>query len=568
MTINPFFQPSWPRSVPQEKEQVTFDSVVCSAVHFLFSVIFLPYGIYRLASAGVARFSAKLLYAAPTEAYMKEAHRRETKEYLRSQHNGVTVPLQTPDGYYIDNMLFRGEQRKALIYCTGRLGFYDSRDSFDYIDDIVSRVGDINMFLFNPRGVGDSEGVPSDHGLAMDVYSAFKYLVEVEHFAPEDIVIYGYSLGGGFGALGAELIQKEFPDAKINLLCERSFGELEDSVRQVFLDRFASWPILANILSKLAVALLHSCQWEMDAERAAASLKGKLCIVYSKVDEAIPFISTLYSRMKHRVRDGLILQPIRCVKMLANEVVNAVSAHARGLTFWEKFEIANELKRMFSLQPEDPINIRNVKEIGSPSQGPDKDFHVALHAANRLNEYFQRTPEEVDAMTDQLTTVLHSVQSEELLLRHFEQQEIALKRGEEPLSVNVSPQAVKAFYMRVLNRTRVSILLEQLEKKVREHGVQAPERRLMQKLEEIPLSAEDAQALGMTNLAHRLYGEYYTVYEQLRRNGVAWPAPHSVEFGRQGFNAQIPIPNIVRIRAIENLKRSLIQSGWYLSPPS
>ncbi len=552
MTIKPFFQPSWPQSLPQEV--ITAEAVMYSTAHLLFSIIFIPYGIYRAVSAGVAKLASVALYPTPWVAYFNEKHRRETKEQLRNHHNGMTVPLKTADGLKIDNMLFRGEQKKAVIYCTGRGECYDSKGSFEYINGITKRVGDINLFLLNPRGVGDSEGTSSPEGFALDIYSCFKYLVEVEGISAEDIVIYGYSLGGGYGALGAELIQKEFPDAKINILNERSFSSLEEEVRQIFMQKFASYPLLASIVSKIFSMLLVHCEWEIDTERAASSLKGKVCVVYNKVDETIPFLSSLYSRMKQLAKENLVERPIRCVKLLTTETINAISAHARILTPWEEHEVANELKRMLNLQAEEPIHLRHVKELGSERsaelQGPDKAFHCASHAARRLHEYLQRAPQDADAMTNQMMLVLHGVETEALLSRHFQQQDAALARSEEPLSIDVSPQAVKAFYLRVLSRARASILLEQLEKKVREHGVQEPERKLLKELEQLPLSPEDAQALGLTNLSHRLYGEYFTVHEELRRSGIAWPAPQSCEFGRQGFNAQIPIPNIVRIRAL------------------
>ena len=52
-----------------------------------------------------------------------------------------------------------------------------------------------NLFTLDYRGFGDSDGTPSERGLYSDATAGYRYLVEREHVAPADIILYGHSLG-------------------------------------------------------------------------------------------------------------------------------------------------------------------------------------------------------------------------------------------------------------------------------------------------------------------------------------------------------------------------------------
>lgn len=564
-SVNSFFKPSWPKEALNREEPVV-EHWMRSSARTLFSIIFFPYGLYQLAAAGINKLSAIALYPSPITAYFERVNRREMKKFLQTHHEGETIPLKTPDGCKIDNMLFRGSEKKAVIYCTGRGGFFESKANFEYIYDITKRVGDINLFLLNPRGVGDSEGTPTPEGMALDVYSTFKYLVEKEGFSPDDIVIYGYSLGSGYGSLGAELVQKEYPDSEINFLSERSFCNLEEQVKHMVLQKLVSYPRLASILSRLAVHLLHCCKWPINTEGAISALKGNVCIVYNKIDDTIPFVSSLYKRMKKRAQEGQLEKPIRCVKLLPIPGSKESSPHARQLTPWEKYEVANELKRMLHIPHDAPIDLKNVKDLGVTgpkiSKTADHTFNFALHAMNQIEQILHQAPEEPKILADKLMMIFHGIQRQKKLLQHFQKQEQALKLIEDPSTVDLSPKGVKEFYLKVLARARVSMIIDHLEKKAKEGKFSTEERILLEKLEQISLLPDDARALGTTNPAHRLFYEYYAVHEAIRGSGVAWPAPDSPEFGRLGFYGAIYVPNLVRIKALENFKALLTQAGW------
>lgn len=68
---------------------------------------------------------------------------------------------------------------------------------------------DANVLAIDYRGFGDSEGVPSEQGLARDARAAWDWLVHPDQGAKaEDILIVGHSLGTAVATkLGVELAQ-------------------------------------------------------------------------------------------------------------------------------------------------------------------------------------------------------------------------------------------------------------------------------------------------------------------------------------------------------------------------
>ena len=477
----PLFQADWPQSLPSAPAKDK--SFVHTAAHSLFSLIFFPYGIYRLAKAGCKKLAGNIVYSSPSAAHSNRMRRAKFRDSLVRHYGGENLSVRTPDGHKINGMLCRGTEKKAIIYCIGRGEYFESGRVFNRIHDIAEQVGDINLLLFNPRGVGENEGDPSAKGAALDLYSLFQYLVKVEGIDPNDIVIYGHSLGGAYGTLGAELAQKEYPKAKINLLSDRSFYDYGETIRQFVLKQLGALKPLKDhpeirkriekIVSQIIVGLVEFSEWEIQAEKAFKSLKGRVCLVYSKVDQLVPRSTSAYKKIQENYSGE---QPIRCIKLFEpDEAAPAQPSHARYFAPWEKFEIVNELKAMLQLQPEEPINLRRVKEIGPTKsselprlskKGPDRDFDIALHAATRLYDYLDSAPEDVDVMTERLMTIFSSVQTDSLLFRHFLEQENALKKVEEPPSVSANPQGTKAFYLHVFAKVREALLLEQAEKNI------------------------------------------------------------------------------------------------------
>ncbi|KZT12160.1 alpha/beta-hydrolase [Laetiporus sulphureus 93-53] len=75
-----------------------------------------------------------------------------------------------------------------------------------------------NIFAIDYRGFGDSAGIPSEPGLAIDAYTAWNWLMD--HGAgPQDVLIIGHSLGTGVASkLGSQLAREDVKPRGIVLI--------------------------------------------------------------------------------------------------------------------------------------------------------------------------------------------------------------------------------------------------------------------------------------------------------------------------------------------------------------
>jgi hypothetical protein len=54
----------------------------------------------------------------------------------------------------------------------------------------------INLFIFDYRGYGKSEGEPNEVGVYLDSQAAYDWLVNIKKIPPSKIILFGRSLGG------------------------------------------------------------------------------------------------------------------------------------------------------------------------------------------------------------------------------------------------------------------------------------------------------------------------------------------------------------------------------------
>ncbi len=92
-------------------------------------------------------------------------------------------------GYWVESC---GERSGiTLLYCHG------NKDNIDEYWDrvmLLHRLG-VNVFIFDYRGFGRSEGETSEEGLYADSEAALDYVLSTREVPPDSLCIYGYSLG-------------------------------------------------------------------------------------------------------------------------------------------------------------------------------------------------------------------------------------------------------------------------------------------------------------------------------------------------------------------------------------
>jgi len=97
-----------------------------------------------------------------------------------------------------------------------------------------------NVFIFDYRGYGASEGAPSLEGAQLDIDAAMQTLLARADVDKDRIVIYGQSLGG---ALGAYYVAHSAHRGRIRaLVIESAFSDYVGIAREKFAEHWITWP--------------------------------------------------------------------------------------------------------------------------------------------------------------------------------------------------------------------------------------------------------------------------------------------------------------------------------------
>ncbi|MFC1954130.1 alpha/beta hydrolase [Chloroflexota bacterium] len=174
------------------------------------------------------------------------------------------VSFETTDGLKLSGWFIPCEgARGVILFCHGNAGNISHR--LDSIQ-IFHRLG-LDVFIFDYRGYGQSEGKPSESGTYRDVEAAWQYLVEERQVSPGKIVVFGRSIGGAVAAWQA---RSHMPGA---LILESSLTSVPD--------------IAAKLYPYLPVKLMS--RFKYDTERYLKGINCPVLIVHSPNDEMMPF---------------------------------------------------------------------------------------------------------------------------------------------------------------------------------------------------------------------------------------------------------------------------------------
>ncbi|MFC1562072.1 alpha/beta hydrolase [candidate division KSB1 bacterium] len=124
-----------------------------------------------------------------------------------------TADNLTLNGWYIPVE----NSRATLLFCHGNAG--NISDRLD-LASIFCELG-FNVFIFDYRGYGKSEGKPTEEGTYLDIEAAWDYLAKERGTDPATIFVYGRSLGGPVAAylaknrsIGGLILQATFTSVR------------------------------------------------------------------------------------------------------------------------------------------------------------------------------------------------------------------------------------------------------------------------------------------------------------------------------------------------------------------
>jgi fermentation-respiration switch protein FrsA (DUF1100 family) len=135
------------------------------------------------------------------------------------------VIFKTDDDLSLNGWYVPAENSKmTVLFCHGNGGNIMHR--LDSIN-IFYNLG-LNCFIFDYRGYGSSEGKPGEEGTYLDVKAAYEWLTKEKGISPNDIIIFGRSLGGSIATQLASKVQSRA------LIIESTFTSYVDIGRKFY----------------------------------------------------------------------------------------------------------------------------------------------------------------------------------------------------------------------------------------------------------------------------------------------------------------------------------------------
>ncbi len=125
----------------------------------------------------------------------------------------------------------------------------------------------LNVFIFDYRGYGKSEGKPDEKGILLDSQAAYDTLMKQKGVSASSVILFGRSLGGSFAAHTAS------KNPAAGLILESAFTNAQDMADQMF----SVFPVGWFLRSKL------------DTLGAVADLKIPKLFIHGNQDEIVPY---------------------------------------------------------------------------------------------------------------------------------------------------------------------------------------------------------------------------------------------------------------------------------------
>lgn len=174
------------------------------------------------------------------------------------------INFETADGVRLSGWFIPSDTARAVIlFCHGNAGNISDRlDSIRIFHQL-----ELDVFIFDYRGYGESKGKPSEQGTYEDAEAAWRYLVEIRKADPGRIIVFGRSLGG---AVASWLAHKHTPSM---LILESSFTSIKD--------------IAATLYPYLPVRWL--LRFEYNTAEYLRRVDCPVLVIHSPNDEIMPF---------------------------------------------------------------------------------------------------------------------------------------------------------------------------------------------------------------------------------------------------------------------------------------
>ena len=211
---------------------------------------------------GIALFGGLVWLQQPSMIFFPSARLVMTPQDWGLAYDDVS--FSTADGVSLHGWYVpRDGARNVVLFLHGNAGNISHRgESVRIFHDLG-----LDVFIFDYRGYGRSEGRPSETGLYEDARAAWRHLTEERGIDGGNVVIFGRSLGG---AVAARLASEVDPGA---VIIESAFTSARDVARAVF-----------PVVSRLSLV-----RFEFRAAESLAQVAAPVLVLHSRDDEIMPF---------------------------------------------------------------------------------------------------------------------------------------------------------------------------------------------------------------------------------------------------------------------------------------
>lgn len=223
-----------------------------SVLASIFTVVLIGYGCWAVI----------LYYMQPAFLYSPVREIPYTPEEIGLEYEEVT--FRTADRLRLSGWYVPAEGAElTLLFCHGNGGNMMHR--LDSIS-IFHSLG-LNVFIFDYRGYGNSEGKCSEEGTYFDVRGAYRWLKKKKKTSPKDIILFGRSLGGSIATYLATKVKVRA------LVIESTFTSYVDIGKKFYPYMPVRWFARFNYPTKEYIR----------------KVRCPVMVIHSRSDEVVPF---------------------------------------------------------------------------------------------------------------------------------------------------------------------------------------------------------------------------------------------------------------------------------------
>lgn len=173
-------------------------------------------------------FSAYLYFNQSKMIFYPTSDFAVTPEEVGIKAEDVFIPVDENEkihGWYFSSS-DSGNSKSNLAF----LFFHGNGGNISHRFTTVSALTEmgLNLFMIDYRGYGKSDGKPGEQNMYDDAIAAYNWLINEKHYQPDQIVIFGRSLGGAVAIELATRVKCR------SLLVESSFTSIYGMARKLF----------------------------------------------------------------------------------------------------------------------------------------------------------------------------------------------------------------------------------------------------------------------------------------------------------------------------------------------